>query len=436
MAANDFNAIALDRELVNLAYTGSITNRTKYDIEHRLLMRDGSIKWVHEQCETYYDDAGNPLRSIGTTLDITKRKQAEQALRESEEKYSTLIEGANDGVAIVQDMQFKFCNRAMTEITGYSSDELQDMNYLTLIDAEFREKVSERYRQRLAGGNPPDYYLLRFICKNGTRKEIEASSIKRSRYEGRPAITLVYRDITLQKRAQDDVARLFSENRNLSKQLMQSQEDERRYIARELHDELGQSLTAIDTASRLIVLRSKKQGVIEKAEEIGHITGKLFKDVRSMLVKIRPPMLDSLGLSAALHNLTSQWMKDSSIVCNLNIAGEPDDFPDIVNIAIYRVLQESLTNISRHSMADQVEVTLKKVARRSTTHGSDGMLQLDIRDNGKGIDLNAANVMGLGMVGMRERVHVLGGNCSFDSAPGKGVHISVLIPGAVDSNGE
>jgi two-component system sensor histidine kinase UhpB len=217
---------------------------------------------------------------------------------------------------------------------------------------------------------------------------------------------------------------------------MQSQEDERRYIARELHDELGQSLTAIDTASRLISLRSKEEGVIEKADEIGHITNKLFKDVRSMLVRIRPPMLDSVGLSASLQNLTSHWMKSSGIVCTFNIIGRLDTFPDVVNIAIYRVLQECLTNISRHSEADQVDVSLCRVAQKNGPGQFEEVLQLDVRDNGKGMNLEAPDAMGLGMIGMRERANALGGSCVFNSSPGQGMHTFILIPKSMGQSEE
>lgn len=403
------------------------------DYEEQQTTPDGNTIWLRTSKVPLRDGTDKVIGILGIYDDITETKKAAEALRESEEKYSSLIEGANDGVAIVQDMVFKFCNRAMADITGYSLDELKDMNFLTPIAPEFHDMVSERYRQRLAGANPPNRYTLRFVCKNGIFKDIEVSSIKRFSFKGKPAITLIYRDITAQKHAQKDVVRLFAENRRLSKQLMQSQEDERRYIARELHDELGQSLTAIDTASRLIAMRSKEESVIEKADQIGQITAKLFLDVRSMLVKIRPPMLDSVGLSASLQNLTSHWMRESGTVCSLKITGSTDDFPDIVNIAIYRVLQESLTNISRHASADQVQVTLNRVSWNSHSPYSEDMLKLDIRDNGNGMNLEMTNVMGLGMVGMRERVHVLGGSCSFNSSPGKGMHVSVLVPRDTDS---
>jgi PAS domain S-box-containing protein len=400
--------------------------------EYQVIAKSGESKWINQRNVLITNEKGDPVAIEGIVSDVTERKQAAELLRKSEKKYSTLIENANDGVVIVQDMQFKFCNRAMADITGYSLDELQGMNFLTPIDAEFRELVSERYKQRLAGENPPDQYALRFVCKDGAFKEIEASSIRRSRYEDRPAITATYRDITEKKRAQEKVSRLLNGNRRLSRQLMQSQEDERRYIARELHDELGQSLTAIDIASRLISQYSKEERVIDKAAMIGQITSKLFKDVRSMLVTIRPPMLDPLGLLAALESLIEQWKASTDIACTLNISGSTDDFPDIVNIAIYRVLQECLTNIKRHSEADQVEVTLSRVAQESESGQSEEVLQLDVRDNGKGMNLEGPYSMGLGMVGMRERIDALHGSLVINSSPGQGMHVSVMIPIAME----
>jgi PAS domain S-box-containing protein len=393
--------------------------------------RDGSK--IPVEISAGVTEVGGKKLVQGIFRDISEREQAAESLRKSETKYSTLIESANDGVVIVQDMQFKFCNRAMSDITGYSLDELQGMNFLTPIDAEFRELVSERHRQRLAGENPPDQYSVRFVCKDGALKEIEASSIMRSRYEGRPAIMVTYRDITEQKRAQEEVSRLLNGNRRLSRQLMQSQEDERRYIARELHDELGQSLGAIDIASKLISRHSKEEGVVDKADEISQITSKLFKDIRSMLVTIRPPVLDSAGLSAALKNISAQWEISTDIACTLNILGSPDDFPEIVNIAIYRVLQECLTNISRHSEADQVDISLCRAAQKSESGHSEEVLQMDVRDNGKGMNLEEPEVMGLGMVGIRERISALQGSYVLNSSPGKGMHVSVVIPMTMDS---
>jgi PAS domain S-box-containing protein len=360
---------------------------------------------------------------------MRSQKELQKLSRAVQQSPASIV--ITDTAGTIEYVNPKYC-----EVSGYSENELFGKNSRILKSGHQSQEFYQDLWETITSGREWRGELQN-RKKNGELFWEYASISPVLNETGKiTSFVGVKEDITRQKKAQDEASRLLSDNRRLSRQLMQSQEDERRYIARELHDELGQSLTAIDTVSRLISLNSSDEGVIDKANEIASITSELFKDVRSMLITIRPPMLDSVGLSAALENMTAQWKASADISCTLNIADNLDDFPDIVNIVIYRVLQECLTNISRHAMADRVEITLSTFARQSESDLSEGVLQLDIRDNGKGVNLEEPNVMGLGMVGIRERVHALGGSCAFNSLPGQGMHISITIPISTDKGEE
>jgi len=222
--------------------------------------------------------------------------------------------------------------------------------------------------------------------------------------------------------------RLAYENRRLTQRMFALQEEERRLLAQELHDEMGQSLMAIKTNAVLILRHNQEADggkTAESAEDIRAISTHLFQVVRQRLRQLRPPLLDHAGLNVCLKDAVSSWEQRTGIRCRLRIDGEIDHLDGATSIGVFRIIQEALTNISRHAQASSVSIHLRR--RLSRPPQEKDMLDLEIKDNGIGIDADKQTA-GLGLVGMRERAGALGGSFSISSEQGNGVSIIVHIP--------
>ncbi|NWF36579.1 nitrate- and nitrite sensing domain-containing protein [Mariprofundus sp. KV] len=226
------------------------------------------------------------------------------------------------------------------------------------------------------------------------------------------------------QQSETQLLHLSEKSRHLSRRLITAAEDERSYIARELHDELGQPLTAVKTIATLLAKQSTDPQVIADAGEIKLMIDRLFRNVRRILKRIRPDMLDASNLQDGLLEVIKQWQKNNNIACSFNCSGALNQLPDMVKVATYRLIQESLTNISRHASASSVTIDVAVI--RDADAGP--LLKLDVQDDGIGADVSSLDMMGLGMIGIHERVRSLNGKCDFISAPGKGMHIAVSIP--------
>ena len=225
--------------------------------------------------------------------------------------------------------------------------------------------------------------------------------------------------------AKRELADALTENRKLSQRYLQIQEEERRFLARELHDELGQSLNAIKVdAVNIRAAVSDLPEVGRSAQAIIDVSSKVYEVVRSLLRQLRPVALDELGLASAVQYSVDEWQRrHKGVDCVLSIDGEFEWLNEDTNITVYRFVQECLTNVARHAQAQRVEVSLR---RRDAQTGS-GRLELFVDDNGRGVD-PAAPRTGLGLIGLRERVEALGGRFEIAGTPGSGTRVSAAIP--------
>jgi PAS domain S-box-containing protein len=196
-----------DREAVNLAYTNSLRTRTPYTIDHRLQFADGRIKYVHEQCETFYDTDGKPVRSVGVVQDITERKRAEEALRESETKFRAVFENSVDAIGVSKTGLHTFVNPAYLALFGYADNaELAGKPILDLIAPSHREQVLENVRRRASGQPTPAVYETRGLRKDGSEFDMD---VHVSTYElnGEVYTVPIIRDITERRQADDALKR-------------------------------------------------------------------------------------------------------------------------------------------------------------------------------------------------------------------------------------
>lgn len=209
----------------------------------------------------------------------------------------------------------------------------------------------------------------------------------------------------------------------LSRQVLAAQEAERLRIARELHDETAQALTYMLMQLKVAQRSESSQHVKDTLEELHQLTLKTLEDIRRLALELRPAALDDLGLVAALEAHIADYGKRLGIPVSFQTAGMEERLAREVEVVVYRVVQEALTNIAKYAKASQVEVELKRDA------GSG--LSLRVKDDGKGFDLarlKNSRERGLGLFGMEERVSLVGGRIQWQSAPGQGTEVSVWIP--------
>jgi signal transduction histidine kinase len=205
---------------------------------------------------------------------------------------------------------------------------------------------------------------------------------------------------------------------------MQMQEEEREYLARELHDEIGQCVTAIH-ADAVAIGNRGGEPVRESVQSIVEAIARIKQMVRSMLKRLHPGALEGLGLGAALRELAGAFrQRHPQTALSLKVADEASGLKGELGISLYRVVQECLTNISRHAQAGEVQI----VVTHSVALGQSApQLDLTVRDNGCGFDPRVAG-RGFGLLGIRERVRGLGGTCRISSAPGEGTTIAAQVP--------
>ncbi len=221
--------------------------------------------------------------------------------------------------------------------------------------------------------------------------------------------------------AEAKTKKLLAENRQLIQTSLTVQEEERRHLARELHDELGQCITAIQADAESIreLSRGRDERVVTRAGAILDVSARIYEVVHSMMQRLRPGILDDLGLVEALRDEISAWQgRHPEIECNFNVSGKLSGAGERINITIYRIIQECLTNIAKYAQASHVSIDLAE---------KHGRLLLVIVDDGRGMDLSGPR-SGLGLIGMRERIEALGGEINLETAEGQGLAVNIAVP--------
>jgi signal transduction histidine kinase len=229
-------------------------------------------------------------------------------------------------------------------------------------------------------------------------------------------------EVIERKRAEEELKQSHERLRNLSAHIESMREAERTSIAREVHDELGQALTALkmDLSWLSKKLPEEQEAAIKKIREMSRIIDTVIQTVKRISTDLRPGILDDLGLVAAMEWQVQEFQERTRINCELTAEGEDINLDRDLTTAVFRILQEALTNVARHANATRVAVSLKK---------RDGRLVLQVGDNGKGItEKQVAHPRSFGLIGMRERARSWNGSVEIDGIAGKGTRVTVSIP--------
>jgi PAS domain S-box-containing protein len=358
---------------------------------------------------------------------ITECERAQLALRESELKYATLVEDALIGVYIIQDEKIEFANDKFADIYGYSKEELIGMDSLDLVYPDDRPLVKKLREKRLKGEKAPAEYESRGLKKNGDIIWV-MRSFSQITYKGRPAISGVVADISKRRQAQEALRKSDKELRILSNQLLSAEEKERKRIARELHDSIGQALSAIkfSVENALLELRTATNPIdLGSLEAVIPLTQKTIEEVRRIVKDLRPSILDDLGILATIGWFCREFQNVyAGIRIETKIDIEENQIPLYLKTTIYRIMQEALNNVAKHSKAKFVHLQLLKT--KSGMH-------LNIHDNGRGFNLEQAMALqtsrrGFGLASMRERAELSGAAFEINSAKGQGTTIHIAWP--------
>lgn len=397
-----------------------------YTSEHRLLRHDGTYIWVLARGMVINRDAGGaPQRMVGTYTDVSARREADQQLHLLDASLAHI----NDVVIITSAQEsdapyprIVYVNDAFVRHTGYSRDEAIGNTPAMLQGPKTQRDALDRIAAALQQWQPVQAELINYT-KSGAEfwLEIAISPLKDSREKVTHWVS-VQRDIGERKKAslrmQDamDALKASQEQlQTLSRRILNAQETERRRVALELHDELGQALTAVKI--NLMSPPGASAGVASALQvENVRIVEDALQQVRRLALALRPSMLDDLGLEAALSWLVQSAMSGRDMFINLRCTMASDRVAAELETACFRIVQESLTNIRRHARAKTVCVTLMV---------DDKTLNLTVEDDGVGFDLalprnGGTDSYSLGLLGIRERASGVGGDVSIVSAPGKG----------------
>jgi PAS domain S-box-containing protein len=396
--------------------------RATYEAEFRLRHKDGHYVHVLSRGFPVRRDPGGPVvRIVGTHLDLSERKRAEAALRENEERLKLAFAGAQEGVwdwnletgAVVYSSRWK-------EMLGYADDEIEPhvSAWERLLHPDDMEGARRVHESVLRGASTYEGEF-RLRHKNGHYVHVLSRGYPVRLEPGRPVVRIVgtHFDLTERKRAEAERTRTEFLTR-----LVFAQEDERRRIAREMHDQFGEQLTAL--AHRIRVLKDAcghHDDLRTHVESIEGIAQRLDRDVDQLVWELRPTALDDLGLRAALANYIQDWSHRVGIAAKLHTSGLLDDrLAADAETALFRIAQEALTNVAKHAKAANVDIILERRADN---------VMLIIEDDGVGFDPAVAGGagQGFGLLGMQERAGLVGAMLQIESSTGKGTTVLVRM---------
>jgi PAS domain S-box-containing protein len=402
------------------------------DVPYQFIKKDGEVIDVLLSAISDRKEDGQPVRSLAVSIDVTERKRAEEALSRAKEelsRYSKELEAEvrkrtieisnilkyTPDVVSIKDGQgrYRLINTRFESILNLSNEQVRGKTDFDILPQDVARTILKHDQQVISEGRSiqAEEYLPH---DDGMHTYL---SVKFPVYDARGitnGVGAISTDITEVKKAQDQL-------RRLSGSIMANQEKERSYIARELHDELGQILTALRMDAVWFVdrMQGSDPTVIERAQAMCTLIDKTIEEVRTMAVRLRPGVLDHLGLVDALEWYATDFERRTDVSCVFDHTDVPKLNENIATTA-YRITQEALTNVARHAAAKHVTITLKS---------NNGELRLNVVDDGTGFEQQILkDGEGLGVAFMRERASLVGGDLDVASSPENGTTVTFTAP--------
>lgn len=408
-----------DRPRLHEAEEVSYRSMEVFNVEIRSFNVQGEIRWLNIRSSPRRIGDGKVIWD-GVHVDITDQKLIQERLRKEKELSDSIINSL-PGIFYLYNIDGRFYrwNANFEKVSGYSAEEISSMHPLQFFAQEEKEILETKIRSVFEKGE--DFVEADFLQKSGKKIPYFFTG-RRIDYHGENCLMGVGIDITDRKRAQEELSQLNQQLRQLASHLQVVREEERKRIGREIHDELGQQLTAIkmDVAWLEKRIPESEEKVRTKLTDMISLLDGSNLAIRKILSELRIGLLEHQELEDAMKWYAKQYADHSGISISIDTPGDLQLKSEAVTSCLFRVFQESLTNISRY--AGQCEVKIRMLRKNQG-------IMFEIVDNGKGFDPELLKKPGIfGILGMKERVMALQGSFELDTAPGKGTRIRVFIP--------
>src|SRR6266480_3354794 len=423
-----------DRERTARIANEALRSGTDYENQFRIVRPDGVVRTVHNQARVDRDASGRPVRVIGVCQDITERKLAEEQVRASQERFRMMVENVRDYAIYILDMNgyVTSWNLGAERIEGYRAEEIIGKHYSCFFPPDHAARGDPGMQLQfpsIQGRYESEGWRVR---KNGSQfwAHVIVTPLLDETGKSR-GFSEITHDVTERKRAEEDLHSYADRLKVTSRRLVEVQEAERRLLARELHDRVGQNLTALGINLSIVASglpAGSKPELAGRLEECSSLVEGTVDAMRNVMAELRPHALDDYGLPAALRSLATGFSRRTGI----HVAFEGDapaaDLPKPVDLAMFRIAQEALNNVAKHSNAQRVEIAIRR---------ANGLATLSVRDDGIGFDpkrLERSNrEAGWGLLIMRERAEAVG--AQFSLRAGLHAGVQVLVEYHVQSGG-
>lgn len=392
--------------------------------ELRLRRSDGTVLWVRLEATAAVAADGAPASRV-IFHNLTEQKRAEVALREIHRRHRAILQTAMDGFWLVEPQgRLLEVNDTYCQMSGYSAEELLAMRISDLEANETAADTAAHLARIMRHGE--DRFESRHRRKDGSTFDVEIS-VKHEQWPAEGGWLVVFlREITTRKQQHEELRKSREMLRALAARLQAVREEERISLARELHDELGQGLTALQIDLTWLDSQLQSAGQVGSSALQDRIVAlvpqveRLIETTQMISSSLRPGVLDKLGLVAAIEWLAEDFSKRTRLACEVMLPDEDIALDTGRAVALFRILQEAQTNVIRHAKASRVAVRLRAMPDE---------LLLEVQDDGRGITpQQIANPNSLGLLSMRERAAVFGATVDFFSEPLRGTTVRVRLP--------
>jgi PAS domain S-box-containing protein len=400
-----------DRERVLNEQADLLSAPRRFVNEYRMINRNGRVVWVHDEAVPLDDESGRSAYWQGVWFDITARKEAEAAFRESDQLYRMVVDSATDLVALIDPTgTVAYASPSHLSVVGYSPEEIVGGSVFAQAHPDTERASRESFARAAAGERTPPV-AYRLLHKEGRLVELEGVGWQPLFDEAGAVryVLAISRDVTERRRAEEDRRRLLA-------RVVEAQEEERRRIAGDVHDDPLQAVTALGL--RLELLRRHVDGKgAELLTKLQATAERAQTSLRTLLFELRPPSLDREGLAAAIREDLRTTGEDLQAEVADRMAGDPSPEERIV---LYRIAREALMNVRKHANATGVQVHLRE---------AEGGTLLRVEDDGTGVAAEDSDERPrFGLSTMRERAELAGGWLRISPRPGGGTVVECWIP--------
>lgn len=405
--------------------------RDNFRLENRYVRKDRRVIVAQTSGTVVQDSGGAAPRIFAMIEDITERKQAEEALGESEELFRQIGENLQKVLFVVDQKDYRvlYVNPTYAQVWGRTCESLykHPSSWLDSIVAEDRDRVNRALEQQLQTGEFNEVFRIARADQSVRWIHDRVFPIRNDEGEIYRLVGIA-EDITERKQAEERLYEYQQRLRSLASEVSLAEERERRRIAADLHDHIIQelALSRIKLGELLVSprLRSTPCPLQDEIREVVGIVEKVIKETRSLVFELSPPVLYELGFGPAVEWLADRMQNRYGIVCRVRNDEQPKPLDDDVKVVLFQAVRELLNNVAKHAKARRVEISLRRENDR---------IQIHVKDNGIGFDTSvvgahASQAGGFGLFSIRERLGLFAGQLVIESAPGRGTRITLEVP--------